>query len=171
MNHHCKQINPAAALQYGMPSWKQVANRCADPSNFVESKKQSTFLILQVQSLLPSFTRALWTWRGTSGQVWPPRWLGDNTVPRQVVWSSQCKRLSRSFTALPTSERLFTPALHSLYLISHLLTHMNTSNLSNECFIEPSGQALSMYFSALTGSMLQIIIGLPPHSVKSASKK
>lgn len=56
------------------------------------------------------------------------------------------------------------------YLISHLLTHMNTSNLSNECFIEPAGQALSMYFSALTGSVLQIITGLLPHSIKSASK-
>jgi len=48
---------------------------------------------------------------------------------------------------------------------------MNTSNLSNECFPKLAGQALSTYFSAFTGSMLQIIVGLPSHSIKSASKK
>lgn len=57
------------------------------------------------------------------------------------------------------------------YLISDLVTRMNASSMSNECFIKPAGQALIMYFSSLIGTMLQSIIDLPPHSIRSASKK
>ncbi|PKU47288.1 rna-directed dna polymerase from mobile element jockey-like [Limosa lapponica baueri] len=58
INCHCTKINPAAALQYGTPSQKHMANRCTDPSNLIESKEYSTFLILQVVSaaLLPQGT-------------------------------------------------------------------------------------------------------------------
>lgn len=45
---------------------------------------------------------------------------------------------------------------------------MNTSNVSNECRIEPVGQPLRCITLHLTGSMLQIFSGLPPHSIKSA---
>lgn len=172
INCHCKQINPAAALQYGVPSWKQVANRCTDPSNSVESKKKSTFLILPVQSLLPTFPRTLWTWRGTSGQVRDHHtaWLTTLCLGKWYE-AAHANGSGRDSQHCPPQGECSLQLCTAPYLISHLLTHMNTSNLNNKCFIEPGGQALSMYFSALIGSMLQIIIGLLPHSIKSASKK